>query len=121
MISAVRIAHRRIGPGEPCFLIAEAGVNHNGDLALAHRMIDAASEAKADAVKFQAFITEELITADAPKAGYQVDTTGEPGSQYKMLKALELSPDQQAELKKHCEEKSVIYLCTPYDLPSVIF
>jgi N,N'-diacetyllegionaminate synthase len=119
MIQPVRIGNRLVGPGQPCFIISEAGVNHNGDMHLAHRLIDAAAEAGADAVKFQSFVTEELITPEAPKAGYQVETTGEPGSQYKMLKALELSADQQAELKAHCERVGILYLCTPYENTSV--
>ena len=119
MIQPVRIGNRLVGPGQPCFTIAEAGVNHNGDIELAKRLIDAAAEASADAVKFQSFVTEELITPEAPKAGYQVATTGEPGSQYKMLKALELSADQQAELKAHCEQAGILYLCTPYENTSV--
>lgn len=115
----VRINQRVVGVGHPCFIIAEAGVNHNGDIDLAHRLIDAAAEAGADAVKFQSFVTEELITPEAPKAGYQVETTGEPGSQYKMLKPLELSADEQAELKAHCEQVGILYLCTPYENTSV--
>jgi N-acetylneuraminate synthase len=119
MVKAVRIAGRQIGPGQPCFIIAEAGVNHNGDIKLAHQLIDAAVEAGADAVKFQNFVTEELITPEAPKAAYQVVTTGQPGSQYGMLKALELAPGGQAELKAHCEASGIVYLCTPYDRTSV--
>jgi N,N'-diacetyllegionaminate synthase len=119
MIQPVRIGSRLIGPGQPCFIIAEGGVNHNGDMHLAHRLIDAAAEAGADAAKFQSFVTEELITPEAPKAGYQVETTGEPGSQYKMLKALELSAGQQAELKTHCEQAGILYLCTPYENTSL--
>jgi N-acetylneuraminate synthase len=86
---------------------------------LALRLIDVAAEAGADAVKFQSFVTEELITPEAPKADYQVETTGETGSQYKMLKSLELSADQQAELKAHCEHVDILYLCTPYEHTSV--
>lgn len=119
MIQPVRIGNRLVGPGQPCFVIAEAGVNHNGDIHLAHRLIDAAAEAGADAVKFQSFVTEELITPEVPKASYQVKTTGEPGSQHKMLKALELSADEQAELKAHCEQVGILYLCTPYENTSV--
>lgn len=119
MIQPVHIGNRLVGPDQPCFIVAEAGVNHNGDMHLAHRLIDAAAEAGAGAVKFQSFITEELVTPEAPKAGYQVETTGEPGSQYKMLKALELSADQQAELKAHCEQTGILYLCTPYEKMSI--
>jgi len=119
VIKPVQVGDRLVGPGQPCFIIAEAGVNHNGDMNLAHRLIDAAAEANADAVKFQSFVTEELITPEAPKAGYQVETTGDPGSQYKMLKALELSANQQAELKAHCEQVGILYLCTPYENTSI--
>ena len=109
---------RRIGPDQPCFVIAEAGVNHNGDVALAHQLVDAAVATGADAVKFQSFIAEELVTARAAKAGYQEVTTGE-GTQFAMLKALELSAEEQGALKRHCEEVGIAYLCTPYDLPSI--
>jgi N,N'-diacetyllegionaminate synthase len=118
MIAPVRIGNKLVGPGQPCFIIAEAGVNHNGDMLLAHRLIDAAAAAGVDAVKFQSFITEELITPDAPKANYQVEATGESGSQYMMLKSLELSADQQVELKAHCDQIGIIYLCTPYEQES---
>ena len=115
MIQPVKIANCKIGPGQPCFVIAEAGVNHNGQMELAFQLIDTAAEAGVDAIKFQAFITEELITPEAPKAGYQVETTGEPGSQYKMLKALELSGEQHQKLKDYCDSREIIYLCTPYE------
>jgi N,N'-diacetyllegionaminate synthase len=119
MIQSVQIARHLLGPGQPCLIIAEAGVNHNGDMALARRLIDAAVKAGADAVKFQSFITEDLITPQAPKAGYQVETTGEPGSQYAMLKALELDASQHAELKAYCEHAGILYLCTPYENRSI--
>lgn len=118
-MKSVEIGGRAIGPGYPCFVIAEAGVNHNGDMKLAKELVDKAAEAGADAVKFQSFITEELITPDAMKAGYQVESTGEGGSQYDMLKALELSAADHAELKAHCDERRIIYLCTPYERASV--
>jgi N-acetylneuraminate synthase len=116
---SVKIRDHIVGKTKKCFVIAEAGVNHNGDITLAHKLIEVAASAGADAVKFQSFITEELITPNAPKAEYQVQTTKEPGSQYKMLKGLELSAYQQAELKEHCEELGILYLCTPYDNQSV--
>ncbi|MCH9735029.1 MAG: N-acetylneuraminate synthase [Actinomycetia bacterium] len=115
MFENFKIGSYHIGDGQPCFIIAEAGVNHNGDIATAERLIDEASRAGASAVKFQAFITEELITAEAPKANYQVETTGRPGSQYEMLKALELTEEQHRHLKATCERAGVMYLCTPYD------
>jgi N-acetylneuraminate synthase len=103
----------------PALIIAEAGVNHNGDVELAHRLIDAAVKAGADAVKFQSFVTEELVTSWAPKAEYQIKTTGRADSQYEMLKSLELKPAQQESLKAHCDEAGILYLCTPYENASV--
>lgn len=118
-MKAVNIGKYRISPGQPCFIIAEAGVNHNGDINLAHQLIDIAVKAGVDAVKFQSFITEELITRDAPKADYQVQTTGNKDSQYSMLKSLELGFDQQLELKTHCDQAGILFLSTPYDPTSV--
>lgn len=115
MTSLVRIADRLVGAGQPCLVIAEAGVNHNGDMALAHRLIDEAKAVGADVVKFQMFIPREIATAEAPKARYQVETTGIGGNQLAMLQKLELSGEQHAELKAHCDEAGAIYLCTPYE------
>ena len=115
MIKSLSIGNRKIGSDYPCFIIAEAGVNHNGDIKLAHKLIDAAAEAGADAVKFQSFVAEDLVTPEAQKARYQVETTGQNGGQFAMLKKLELSKDQQKELKSHCDEAGILYLCTPYE------
>ena len=115
MIKPVKIKNFMIGPGNPCFIIAEAGVNHNGEMGLAHKLIDAAAKAGADAVKFQSFVTEDVVTPEAQKARYQVETTGQNGGQFAMLKKLELSKDQQKELKTHCDEAGILYLCTPYE------
>ena len=115
MIKPVKIKNFMIGLGNPCFIIAEAGVNHNGDMKLAHKLIDAAAKAGADAVKFQSFITADIVTPEAQKARYQVETTGQNGGQFAMLKKLELSKDQQKELKSHCDEAGILYLCTPYE------
>ncbi len=76
MVNPAKISNTLIGPGKPCFTVAEAGVNHNGDMTLAHKLIDAAKKAGADAVKFQSFIAEDLVTLEAKKAKYQVETTG---------------------------------------------
>ena len=115
MAENIQIGNQTIGYGQPCFIIAEAGVNHNGDVIIAERMIEEAARAGANAVKFQAFVTEELITAEAPKANYQVETTGQAGNQHGMLKALELTPEQHLTLKAACDRVGVMYLCTPYD------
>jgi len=87
----VDLESRSVGPGYSCFIIAEVGVNHNGDVELAKRLIDAALEAGADAVKFQTFSAERLVTRDAPKAEYQLWATGRDESQFEMLQRLELS------------------------------
>jgi N,N'-diacetyllegionaminate synthase len=119
MVKSVKIKNSLIGPGNPCFIIAEAGVNHNGDMILAHKLIDAAVKTGVDAIKFQSFKTEELVTPEAQKARYQVETTGDSGGQFAMLKSLELTVNQQKELKTHCDNAELLYLCTPYEEGSV--
>lgn len=119
MIDNVKIGDRMVGESSSCCVIAEAGVNHNGDMGLAHQLIDSVKAVGADAIKFQSYFTEDLITSHAVKAAYQIATTGEAASQYGMLKALELTADEQAELKEHCDRIGVLYLCTPYDSASV--
>lgn len=101
-----------------CLIIAEAGVNHNGSLKLAKKLIKAAKEAKADAVKFQTFKTETLITENAPKAKYQIDSTGSI-SQYEMLKNLELSKNEFEKLINYSRKKGMMFLSTPFDIESV--
>ena len=109
------IGNRKIGSDYPCFIIAEAGINHNGDVKLACKLIDAAAKAGADAVKFQSFITADIVTPNAEKARYQVETTGQNDGQFAMLKSLELTKDQQKELKSYCDKAGILYLCTPYE------
>jgi N-acetylneuraminate synthase/N,N'-diacetyllegionaminate synthase len=115
----VAFANRRVGSGHPVFIIAEAGVNHNGDVDLAKKLIDVAKEAGADAVKFQSFKAENVVTRKAPKAKYQKQTTGSPESQYDMIKKLELCPGNFAELAHHAQKKGIIFLSTPFDNESV--
>jgi N,N'-diacetyllegionaminate synthase len=115
----IRIANRLIGETEPCFIIAEAGVNHNGDVNLAKKLIDAAKEAGADAVKFQTFKAGEVVTSSAEKAGYQKETTPSEESQYDMIKKLELSGEDFEELFAYTQEKGIIFLSTPFDKGSV--
>lgn len=114
---AVKIAGKKIGPGSPCFIIAEAGVNHNGDLKKAKRLIGAASAAGADAVKFQTFKADRLVTANAPKAAYQT-RAGVKDSHYAMLKRLELSVRDHRVLKAYAGKKKIIFLSSPFDLES---
>jgi N,N'-diacetyllegionaminate synthase len=111
----IAIDGRQIGPGLPCFVIAEAGVNHNGDIARALQLVDIAAAAGADAVKFQTFSAERLVTRDAPKAQYQVETTGPERSQYAMLAELELSVDDHMQLIKRCNDRGILFLSTPFD------
>ncbi|MBX3112552.1 MAG: N-acetylneuraminate synthase [Fimbriimonadaceae bacterium] len=98
-----------------CFIIAEAGVNHNGSLDLAMKLVDVAADSGADAVKFQTFSADRLVTKSARKAAYQAETTG-AGNQYEMLKALELTADDFRQLARHCRERHVEFMSTPFDL-----
>jgi len=103
------------------FIIAEAGVNHNGSIELAKKLIDASVEARVDAVKFQTFIAEKVISKYAEKANYQKSTTGEEESQLDMVKKLELSFDDFIELKAYAESKDIMFLSTPFDMESIHF
>lgn len=109
------------GKMDKVFIIAEAGVNHNGSLALAKQMVDKAVWAGVNCIKFQTFKSENLVNKDAKKADYQVNNTGNNDSQFDMLKKLELSYYDFAELKKYCEEKNIMFLSTPFDLESIDF
>ncbi len=101
------------------YIIAEAGVNHNGSLDLARKLIDVAAEAGADAVKFQTFRADALTTRAAPKATYQRETTDAAESQYAMLKALELDESDHEALVAHCQERGIQFLSTPFDTESL--
>ncbi len=103
------------------YIIAEAGVNHNGSLDLAKQLVDAAARAKADAVKFQTFIPEKVISVYAKKADYQVARTGGGESQLDMVRKLWLSYDSFVELAAYCADKGIQFLSTPFDLPSLDF
>ncbi len=102
------------------YIIAEAGVNHNGSFELACRLVDAAKAAGVDCIKFQTFKSENLVSGSAGKAEYQKDTTGE-GSQLDMLKKLELSYDEFLRLKEYCDNAGICFLSTPFDLESIAF
>lgn len=102
-----------------CYVIAEIGVNHNGSLDQAFQLIDAAVDAKADAVKFQTFEAEDLVTATAAKADYQQANTGTDDTQFEMLKALELSEKEFRQLKAYCEERGIDFLSTPFSEKAV--
>ena len=113
----ITIGDRAIGDGVPCFVIAEAGVNHNGNLGLALRLVEAAAEAGADAVKFQTFSADRLVTRDAPRASYQSARVGE-GSQHAMLKTLELTEADHRAIQERCAELGLCFLSTPFDEPA---
>jgi N-acetylneuraminate synthase/N,N'-diacetyllegionaminate synthase len=115
------IGAREIGPPHPCYVIAEAGVNHNGDVSLAHSLVDAAAETGADAVKFQTFDPGRLVSERAPKAEYQKQTTGTAESQKTMLEALVLSRPAHRELAAHARERGLQFLSSPFDEESADF
>ena len=118
-MKTVNIANKLMGEGEPCFIIAEAGINHNGDVNLAKKLIDTAKDAGADAVKFQTFKAEEVVSKSAEKARYQKETTGADESQLGMIKKLELTEKDFKELFAHAQKKGVIFLSSPFDRISV--
>ena len=102
-------------------VIAEAGVNHNGDMTLAKEMIKVAHEAGADFVKFQTFQTNKLVTKAALKADYQIEKESHSDNQFEMLSALELTPNDHFELIKHCKKTGIGFLSTAFDLESLEF
>lgn len=120
-MTSLKFGAREIGEGAPCYVIAEAGVNHNGDIDLAFRLIDAAAEAGADAVKFQTFQVREIVSADARKAAYQARNTKSDGDQMEMLRALELSFKQFEALEAHCREREIAFMSTAFDAESLDF
>jgi len=103
------------------YVIAEAGVNHNGDLARAFELVDVAAASGANAVKFQTFKADLLATANAVKADYQVVNTGESGNQLDMLRALELAHEDHAALLRHCRERGIDFMSTAFDADSLRF
>ena len=104
---------------EKVYVIAEAGVNHNGDILIAKRLVDEAKACGADAVKFQAFKTRSLVTDSAGQAEYQVKNTGGSGKQSEILRKLELSAEEFAVLVDYCDKKCIDFLCTPFDHDSI--
>jgi N,N'-diacetyllegionaminate synthase len=114
----IQIGARAIGARRPCYIIAEAGVNHDGDPTVAKRLADAAREIGADAVKFQTFRADELATKAAPKAEYQLRASTSEESQLDMLRRLELREDQFRDIAQHCEKIGITFLSSPFDSES---
>lgn len=104
---------------EPVFIIAEAGVNHNGNLKLAKQLIDAAAASGADAVKFQTFQADQLVSGNAPKAEYQIFTTDKTESQFDMIRNLELTEANHEVLVDHAKNANILFMSTPFDSPSL--
>ena len=103
------------------FIIAEIGVNHNGSVDLAKEMIREAKSSGADAVKFQTFTAEALVSKETPKVDYQKETTGEAESHYDMIKSLELSHDDHYPIIEYCDLNNIQFISTPYDVESAKF
>ena len=113
-LNTINIGGKFIGADQPVFIIAEAGVNHNGRLDLALKLIDAAAEAGVDAVKFQTFRAEQVVTVSGKMADYQKKNTDKSESQLKMLRKLELKERYYPALIKRAAEKGIIFLSTPH-------
>lgn len=114
----IKISNKTISPRGPCFIVAEAGVNHDGEVRLAKKLIDVAKKAGADAVKFQVFKAETTVTKTAEKAPYQKKGTAKE-SQYKMLKKLELTESEFKQLADYAKRKKIIFLASAFDMKSV--
>ncbi len=115
----IKINGKKIGPKSPIFLIAEAGVNHNGQLSIAKKLIDIAYKVKVDAIKFQTFITENLILKNVAKVEYQKVSKKDNENFFNMIKKYELSKNDFKILKDYCYEKGIIFMSTPFDETSV--
>ncbi|MFA5864640.1 MAG: N-acetylneuraminate synthase family protein [Phycisphaerae bacterium] len=117
--TGVLIGHRTIGPGEPVYIIAEAGVNHNGRADTARKLVDAAKRAGADAIKFQVFTAENLVIPNSPTATYQ-NQQGHV-DQRKMLRQLELTRQEFTDLYRYCKEVGIEFLATPFSIDDLEF
>jgi len=109
----ITVGDKKIGPNLPCFIIAEAGVNHNGDINLAKQLIIEAAKARADAVKFQTFKAEQVTTKHSPTAAYQKKNVGED-NQWALLRPLELKEDAYPELIAECRKNKIMFMSTPH-------
>lgn len=121
MSESFSIDNHQVGKGHPVFVIAEVGVNHNGDVNLAIKMIEEAARCGADCVKFQTFKAERVALRDAPKAEYQLKVTDPKESQINMLKSLELPFDAYKKIIECCDQAGVVFMSTPYNVEDVDF
>jgi len=120
-LKPIQIKDKMIGTGFPCFVIAEAGVNHNGRFNLAKKLVDIAVTARADAVKFQTFIAEGVVTSGTGIADYARNNIGKNMKQIDMLKKYELSYDDFTILKEYCDKKDIIFLSSPHSFDAIDF
>lgn len=121
MLKKIKIGKKIISENKPVFIIAEAGVNHNGSLNKAFLLIDEAVKAKANCIKFQTFTANELVLKKSPKAIYQLKNTNPKESQFEMLKKLELKKEDYFKLNNYCLKKKILFLSTPYNESDVDF
>ncbi len=119
MQQEIKIGDITLSKNSPVFIIAEAGVNHNGDLETAKRLAEEAAASGADCIKFQTFKAERGATKNAPKAKYQLETTDKTEIQIDMLRKIELKPEYHVELKQYAEELGIVFLSTPYNLEDI--
>lgn len=121
MQNTIIIDNKEIGCSRPVFIIAEAGVNHNGNLETAKNLVIEAKRAGADCIKFQTFKAERVVTEKAPKACYQLEVTDPKQSQLEMLQELELEAEAHKELMKLCRQENITFLSTPYNIEDIDF
>jgi len=120
-MKVIKIGNKSIGEGQPTFIIAEAGVNHNGKIELAKKLVEIAANAGADAVKFQTYKSENLVTEKTAVADYARKNTGRNISQMEMIKSLELKYNDFEKLKNYCDKKNIIFLSTPHSFDAIDF
>lgn len=120
-MKTIKISHKLIGEDHPTFIIAEAGVNHNGELTQAKQLVDIALDAEVDAVKFQTFKAEGLVKKDIDTAEYIKNKIGRNISQFELIKSLELSYNDFRNLKEYCDKKKIIFLSTPHSFDAIDF
>ena len=121
MMKKIELGNKIIGKQEPCFVVAEAGVNHNGSLVLAKKLVDAAVRAGVDAVKFQTFKAERVATSGAGIADYAKKNIGKDMKQINMMKNFELKYEEFRVLKEYCDKKDILFLSTPHSFDAIDF